>query len=385
VTASASPLKPHGIFPLPTADETSRQKFVAALKSAAERRLTPELKVAYERRVKPAFVKAHARLPADRAEVRNALDQDAYVQVWNGVRRTIQALMWESSAQIVERQLPRMVSVSKAFTGAGGSLILDPELQLPNYISRVDVHRMPTGYYREVCPDDVSAGALYDVGVNLYTMGQLGQLNDAKGRTIIENFLRVELPDFAPRRLLDMGCAVGHSTLPYVDAYPDADVYAIDVGAPMLRYAHARAESLGKRVHFSQQSAEATTFPDKHFDLIVSHILLHEVSRQAQRNIFRESRRLLARGGVMVHAEYASFEGLDLFTQYLLDWDTRRNNEPCWGPMRDANLRQMAIEAGFDEQGIRVITVPTTRRVIGSNSNQDPTNQFYLLVGRRDV
>ncbi|MCL6753034.1 methyltransferase domain-containing protein [Nostoc sp. CCCryo 231-06] len=61
--------------------------------------------------------------------------------------------------------------------------------------------------------------------------------------------------------------SIGNSTLPYVDGFPDAEVHAIDVGAPMLRYAHARAESLGKRVHFSQQNAEQTNFPDESFDL----------------------------------------------------------------------------------------------------------------------
>src|SRR5205807_7337786 len=86
------------------------------------------------------------------------------------------------------------------------------------------------------------------------------------------------------------------STLPYVDAYPEAEVHAIDVAAPMLRYAHARAEALGRRVHFSQQNAESTNFRDESFDLIVSHILLHETSAKAVRNIVRECHRLLRKG-----------------------------------------------------------------------------------------
>nr|WP_287287651.1 class I SAM-dependent methyltransferase [Okeania sp. SIO2B9] len=60
-----------------------------------------------------------------------------------------------------------------------------------------------------------------------------------------------------------MGCTVGANTLPYVDAYPNAEVYGIDLAPAILRYSHARAESLGKRVHFSQQNAEKTNFPDE--------------------------------------------------------------------------------------------------------------------------
>ena len=78
-----------------------------------------------------------------------------------------------------------------------------------------------------------------------------------------------------------------------MEAYPEAEVYGIDVAAPMLRYAHARAEALGRRVHFSQQNAESTNFRDESFDLIVSHILLHETSAKAVRNIMRECHRLL--------------------------------------------------------------------------------------------
>ena len=39
------------------------------------------------------------------------------------------------------------------------------------------------------------------------------------------------------------------------------------VGAPLLRYAHARAEMLGRKVHYSQQNAESLDFADGSFDL----------------------------------------------------------------------------------------------------------------------
>src|SRR5690606_1141847 len=131
----------------------------------------------------------------------------------------------------------------------------------------------------------ITAGALYDRGVYIYASGQLGAENDDKGRSVIEHYLDVQHPDFAPEYILDMGCSVGHSTLPYVERYPGAEVHGIDVAAPMLRYAHARAASLGKSVHFSQRDAEQTGLPDQSFDLVVSHILLHETSTKAVQNI----------------------------------------------------------------------------------------------------
>lgn len=98
----------------------------------------------------------------------------------------------------------------------------------------------------------------------------MGPLNDDMGRTVVK-YLRENRPEFQPRRILDMGCAAGQITLAYCDGFPEAEVRALDVGAPMLRYAHVRAESMGKSVHFSQQPVERTNYPGGHFGLIVSH------------------------------------------------------------------------------------------------------------------
>ena len=223
---------------------------------------------------------------------------------------------------------------------------------------------MPTGYYAEVAAEnDVASGAIYDRGVYVYASGQLGPFNDDYGRSICENFLVKEMPDFVPAKILDMGCTVGHSTLPYAEYFPEAEIHAIDVGAPVLRYAHARAQILGTTVHFSQQNAEHTSFPDGSFDLVVSHILLHETNTAALRNIIAECHRLLAPGGVMIHAEVPQYEGLDPFTQFLADWDTYNNNEPFWGAMHDADLEQLAVDAGFARDRVRTAAVPTGRRL----------------------
>ena len=60
-------------------------------------------------------------------------------------------------------------------------------------------------------------------------------------------------------------------------AYPDAEVYGIDVGAPQISHGHARAISLGVAVHLSQQDGTATDFPDGRFDLVTSMLLTHEM------------------------------------------------------------------------------------------------------------
>jgi ubiquinone/menaquinone biosynthesis C-methylase UbiE len=238
-------------------------------------------------------------------------------------------------------------NINKGRKKRRGSLRLNPQLAIPHYHTAVDIHCQPGGYHSEFELDDASAGMVYDRAVHIYAMGQMGPYNNDIGASIVL-WLRENYPQFKPQRILDLGCSVGHSTIPYCDAFPDAEVHAIDVAAPMLRYAHARAEDLGKAVHFSQQNAEHTDFDDASFDLIVSHILLHETSEKAIRNITRECHRLLRTGGLMLHAETPPYKGMDPFDAFMLDWDTRNNNEPFWARAHEIDLRQLSLQAGFD-------------------------------------
>ena len=141
----------------------------------------------------------------------------------------------------------------------------------------------------------------------------MGPDNADMGASTVD-WIKQKYPGFKPARILDMGCAVGHSTVPYAQGWPEAEVHGIDVAAPMLRYAHARAESLGAKIHYSQQNAEKMDFEDASFDLIVSHILLHETSEKAIRRVISECHRLLRPGGLMVHAETVSYTHLTLPT-----------------------------------------------------------------------
>jgi ubiquinone/menaquinone biosynthesis C-methylase UbiE len=156
-----------------------------------------------------------------------------------------------------------------------------------------------------------------------------------------------------------MGCTSGHQTLPFCDAFPQAEVHALDVAAPMLRYAHARAELLGKAVHWHQQDATRTKFPDGHFDLVVSNIMLHETSAAAVPRVFAECFRLLAPGGVMAHIDIPDYNRYpDLLFQVTVDADHFHNNEPFWGALHDLDLAGLAKSCGFDPATVQKTIAP---------------------------
>ncbi len=338
----------HRALPPVTHDEFARQEFVRAFKEHLVKHVHGGNRAVYERKVKPAFERSHKRAPKTRFEVRDQMVHEPYYQMFSTLLRTSQEMMWSSCQKPVERDLPALNEViAQPPRKAGGSLRLNPALEIPRYHTAVDIHCQPGGYHVEYMPGDASAGMVYDRAVHVYAMGQMGPYNNDMGASIAM-WLQRHHPDFKPQRILDLGCSVGHSTLPYAEAFPDAEIHAIDVAAPMLRYAHARAEDLGVAVHYSQQNAEHTDFEDGSFDLIVSHILLHETAERAIHNIVRECHRLLRKGGMMIHAETPPYKGMDPFDAFLLDWDTRNNNEPFWARSHEIDLKTLSKKGGFD-------------------------------------
>jgi ubiquinone/menaquinone biosynthesis C-methylase UbiE len=185
-----------------------------------------------------------------------------------------------------------------------------------------------------------------------------GLLNDSRGHTVVAH-LATRFPDFAPTRILDMGCNVGHNTLPLAKAFPAAETVGIDVGAALLRYAHLRAEGLGVPVHFIQANAESTGFADASFDLVVSQIVLHETTPDAMVKIFHESRRLLRPGGVAVHLEIP-FQAVEAneFEKFIWLWEQYYNSEPNISGVVNGDLAGLAKSAQFQEVNLGYQDIP---------------------------
>ena len=349
----------HQALPKTDHDELARQHFVRSFKEYLVSSIHPGLKTAYEKRAKKAFIADHQREPENIAEVGEVMRKDPHYQAWSSLLRTSQEMMWSSTQIPVERSLGGLVeSAQDLGESTGGSLRLDPSLVIPPYHTAVDIHCQPGGYHTEYVEDDVAQGAIYDRAVYLYAMGQMGADNADMGDSTVA-WLKQAHPDFKPSKILDLGCAVGHSTLPYASGFPEAEVHAVDVAAPMLRYAHARAAAKGLDVHFSQQNAEVMDFADDSFDLVVSHILLHETSAKAIKNIISECHRVLKPGGWMLHVETPPYEGMSPFDTFLFDWDSENNNEPFWRKSHLLDLDELAKQGGFTNHEPIQIMVPS--------------------------
>ncbi|MBU3671633.1 MAG: class I SAM-dependent methyltransferase [Sinobacteraceae bacterium] len=354
----------HEMLAVPTADETARQQFVVAFKQALNRGLRRTQGELFETVVAPAWTAKHGAPPETRESIREAMQADAAYRSWSSLARAAQEQMWIAVGDSVFRERERLAATAARLTHPAsrrGSLSLDPNFTPPRGVTGVDIHLQPGGYALDLGDGDCSAGALYESGGNLYAFGQGISRTDSKAAHV-QRFLRERFAHLQPRRILDMGCSAGSASVPYAEAFPEAEVHAIDVGSGMLRYAHARAESFGVAVHFHQMDVAHTSFEDESFDLIVSHNLMHEISAPTRRGMLRESRRLLRPGGVCVHQDVPlRFQGLSEFRKFEMSWDTLNNNEPYWEVYANADLQPELRAAGFAADCIHVGSLPAAQ------------------------
>lgn len=339
----------HAVLPTPSHDETARFNFLTHANRHLAQRVLPGVRTAFESRVEPRHRAEVSRDFSDRHEVRRALLKDPAFQIWSALRRNTMESRQQAGRSMVLRQSEALSREVDSLVRDDPRLELDPDLPMPRYVAAIDHHCMPGSYYTERFPADVGAAANYDAGLFVTTGGALGRYTDGAGWGLVQ-WMKDHYPDFRPRRILDIGCGLGHNVLPIAIAFPDAEVVGVDVAAPMLRYGLARAKSLGvQNVRFVQANAESMPrFPDASFDWIQSTMFLHETSYPALRAIFRENHRLLAPGGLVLHAEQPQYTAtMPLYEQALRDWDAFYNNEPFWTRLHEISLDEYLVGAGF--------------------------------------
>jgi SAM-dependent methyltransferase len=345
--------KTHEMLARQTPDDVTRAQFIVGLKRYM-RAMTKGNETTYATRAEPRFRARHGRSPATIEEIGTELERESYYQIWSALTRAAQDMMWQAVESTIEHDMPRMRDAAHRLSEPGrakGSLSLDPGFVPPADVLVADIHCQPGGYMRDQGGGDIMAGALYESGGNVYSSGVgIGQ-RDSKAGAVI-GFLSERFPDLRPKRILDLGCSAGGASVAYADMFPHAEVHAVDAAPAILRYAHARAEALGVAVHFHQMNVGQLEFADGSFDLVVSHNLMHEISRETMARLFAESHRVLRPGGIALHQDVPIRGDRTLLERYLFAWETKYNNEPFWQVFAEADVRMMLRRAGFAPDSI---------------------------------
>ena len=365
----------HSMQPKPSHDESVRQDFVTDLRAYLTDEIYSMITPHYEKNIEPDFIQANERKPKDKSEVKSLMLNDKGYQSWSLLQRLSQQMMFTSVIDTVERNLVSMIDDLDKHQLIG-SLEIDESLDIPRYLTAYDIHQQPGGYHSESIEKDISAGAVYDISLPIYSRNAMGEENDLLAQAIIR-YIEEHLKTFQPQDIMDMGCGIGNSTLPFTKKYPNSKVIGVDVALPCLRYAHARANALGVEAHFSQQNVEKTSYDPDSFDLVTSTLLLHETSHDAVPKIIQECFRLLKPGGWMIHLDVYPFHKKedDPLYDFLKDWEVTNNNENFSGALRNMNMRKIIEDAGFSPE-----TVEFTSAEAAAKYSKGYTGDFYLKL-----
>jgi ubiquinone/menaquinone biosynthesis C-methylase UbiE len=381
-------LQKHDLFPSFSHDERARYNFLANLNRFLATAISPGNKMAYEKRVKPDFEAANGRSFEHRAELREAMKKDPVYQCWSALRRSTMEMRQQNGRAVMLRQANELASKVSTQLANASNLELKKDFQQPPYLVHVDNHLMPGSYHTEYFDGDVSNAANYDSGLFVTSGGMLGSLTDGGGRALA-HWMKETYKEFSPKRILDLGAGLGHNTLPLAMAFPDAEVVAVEAGKPFLRYGAARAKALGvSNVRFVQANAEnLQEFANESFDWVQSTMVLHETGGKAIYKIFNEIHRLLKPGGITLHIEQPQYtKDMDMFEQFMRDWDAYYNAEPYWGHMHDIEPVDLMQSAGFSKEkfmqvGVRAINDLDQKKQDGKTAEDYGRSPIWNVFG----
>ena len=258
--------------------------------------------------------------------------------------------MWISNQQVTWKILQDhyhenadeyLAEMEAADNDGPGKLELNPEMEIPDY-TKHEIHIQPGGYV-----GDAFAGPIYHYGTLSFYNGVMG--DNTQDQIHVSTANRLPLPeDGVVKRILVQGCGLGQMTVALAERFPEAEVWGIDVGGPLVRYGHMRARELGVPVNFAQRLAEDTKFPDNHFDIVTSYIINHELPQDKNRAVIKEAYRVTRPGGYYYPVDFLTGGGKGKpYSNYRRWWDHRWNNEVWSYEYHTFNFDQEIEMAGF--------------------------------------
>jgi ubiquinone/menaquinone biosynthesis C-methylase UbiE len=158
------------------------------------------------------------------------------------------------------------------------------DLIYPHYYTSQNFHGIKDGYLNSI------AAITYDV---------VTAFASPPSETWIRKQLIAAIEQ-KPRKILDLGCGTGSTTLMLKQAFPQAAVIGLDLSPYMLVVADYKAQQAGLNIQWQHGLAENTGLEEASFDLITASFLLHETPPKISQLILQEGFRLIQPGGQLI-------------------------------------------------------------------------------------
>jgi demethylmenaquinone methyltransferase/2-methoxy-6-polyprenyl-1,4-benzoquinol methylase len=107
-------------------------------------------------------------------------------------------------------------------------------------------------------------------------------------------------------RALDLGCGPGALSFALAEkASPEAEIVGIDISDDQLQEARRQSCRYACRLRFEHCSMDSLRYPDKHFDLVITSMALHETPPAVRRAAIAQTARTLKQGGRFVLVDWS--------------------------------------------------------------------------------
>lgn len=118
--------------------------------------------------------------------------------------------------------------------------------------------------------------------------------------------LLAQMGDLSNKKVLDVGSGTGTMSILMKRAYPAADVTGLDGDPQILEIARGKARRLDLEIRFDQGMSFDLPYPNESFDVVLTSMMLHHLTREHKQETAQEMYRVLRPGGQLFGADFGA-------------------------------------------------------------------------------